>query len=83
MTSSPPDPVRADIQEILEAAKRATALTRRTAPFSSRQQPVETRVLDVHDVVHDIGRDPLHRASSARTSSSRLGQEEGGGSREG
>jgi two-component system, cell cycle sensor histidine kinase and response regulator CckA len=46
----PGDPVRADIEEIHKAGKRATDLTRQLLMFS-RQQVLAPRVLDLNDVL--------------------------------
>jgi two-component system cell cycle sensor histidine kinase/response regulator CckA len=49
----PADPIYADMEEIQSAALRAAGLTRQLLMFS-RHQAVETRVLDLHDVVKDL-----------------------------
>jgi PAS domain S-box-containing protein len=49
----PADPIRADVHEIRQAAERAAGLTRQLLLFS-RQQVVETRVLDLHAVLRDM-----------------------------
>ncbi len=49
----PDDAVRADIEEIKRAGVRATDLTRQLLAFS-RQQVLEGRVLDLHDIVTGI-----------------------------
>jgi two-component system cell cycle sensor histidine kinase/response regulator CckA len=46
----PSDPLRADMDEIHKAASRAAGLTRQLLLFS-RQQVVEPRVLDLHEVL--------------------------------
>jgi two-component system, cell cycle sensor histidine kinase and response regulator CckA len=46
----PGDPLRADIEEIRKAGKRATGLTRQLLAFS-RQQVLEPRVIDLSEVV--------------------------------
>jgi two-component system cell cycle sensor histidine kinase/response regulator CckA len=46
----PADPLRADIEEIRKAASRAAGLTRQLLLFS-RQQVVEPKVIDLHDVL--------------------------------
>jgi len=47
------DPRRSDIEEILAAAQRATALTRQLLAFS-RKQVLQPRVLDLNDVVRGL-----------------------------
>jgi len=49
------DPMRADMLEVQSAAQRAAELTRQLLLFS-RQQVVETRVLDLNDVIHGVER---------------------------
>jgi two-component system cell cycle sensor histidine kinase/response regulator CckA len=49
----PADPMRADIEEILKAASRAAGLTRQLLLFS-RQQVVEPKVIDLHDVLANM-----------------------------
>ena len=51
----PGDPLRADMEEIDQAAKRATDLTRQLLAFS-RQQVLQPRVLDLNDVLHSMER---------------------------
>jgi two-component system cell cycle sensor histidine kinase/response regulator CckA len=46
----PGDPLRADVEEIHKAAARAAGLTRQLLLFS-RQQVVEPRVIDLHEVL--------------------------------
>ncbi|HEX7669036.1 MAG TPA: PAS domain S-box protein, partial [Polyangiaceae bacterium] len=46
----PDEPLRADVQEIRTAALRATELTRQLLAFS-RQQVLETKVLDLYEMV--------------------------------
>jgi two-component system cell cycle sensor histidine kinase/response regulator CckA len=46
----PSDPLRADIEEIRKAASRAAGLTRQLLMFS-RQQVVEPKVVDLHEVL--------------------------------
>jgi two-component system, cell cycle sensor histidine kinase and response regulator CckA len=46
----PADPLRADIEEICKAASRAAGLTRQLLTFS-RQQVIEPKVIDLHDVL--------------------------------
>jgi two-component system, cell cycle sensor histidine kinase and response regulator CckA len=50
MDLNPSEPLRADVREISKAARRAAGLTRQLLMFS-RQQVVEPRVLDLHDVL--------------------------------
>jgi PAS domain S-box-containing protein len=52
----PGDPMRADVEEIRKAAKRAAELTRQLLMFS-RQQVVEPKVLDLNDLL--IGLDKM------------------------
>jgi two-component system cell cycle sensor histidine kinase/response regulator CckA len=47
------DPRRADLEEILAASQRATALTRQLLAFS-RKQVLQPRVLDLNDVVQGL-----------------------------
>jgi PAS domain S-box-containing protein len=49
----PGEPMRADVEEITTAGKRATALTRQLLMFS-RQQVLEPRVLDLNEVLTSI-----------------------------
>jgi PAS domain S-box-containing protein len=49
----PADPRRADVQEIRKAGARAADLTRQLLAFS-RQQVLETKVLDVNGLVADL-----------------------------
>jgi len=49
----PGEPMRDDIEQIVEAGKRAAALTRQLLTFS-RQQVVEPKVLDLNAVLADI-----------------------------
>jgi PAS domain S-box-containing protein len=49
------EPVRADVEEIKAAAERATALTRRILLFS-RQQPLQSKVVELNEVVADVER---------------------------
>ncbi len=51
----PADPLRADIEEITKAASRAAGLTKQLLLFS-RQQIVEPRVVDLHDVLTSMDR---------------------------
>jgi PAS domain S-box-containing protein len=51
----PDDPRRDDALEIVEAARRATALTTQLLAFS-RRQVLETEVLDVAEIVVGLGR---------------------------
>jgi two-component system, cell cycle sensor histidine kinase and response regulator CckA len=53
------DPLRADVEEMRTAAKRAAALTRQLLTFS-RQEVVEPKVIDLHDVLTDLTK-MLHR----------------------
>jgi diguanylate cyclase (GGDEF)-like protein/PAS domain S-box-containing protein len=48
-------PIRAELQEIREAAGRATSLTRQLLAFS-RRQVMQPRVLDLNAVVHEMKR---------------------------
>jgi two-component system, cell cycle sensor histidine kinase and response regulator CckA len=50
---NPSDPLRADMDEINKAATRAAGLTRQLLLFS-RQQVVEPKVLDLHEVLTSI-----------------------------
>jgi two-component system cell cycle sensor histidine kinase/response regulator CckA len=47
---NPSDPMRSDVEEIGKAATRAAGLTRQLLMFS-RQQVVEPRVIDLHEVL--------------------------------
>ncbi|MFH2009177.1 MAG: PAS domain S-box protein [bacterium] len=47
------DPLRSDLQQILEAGDRATALTRQLLAFS-RRQVMEPRVLDLGEIVGSL-----------------------------
>ena len=49
----PSDPMRADIAEINSAGERAAALTRRLLAFS-RQQVIETTILDLNGVITSL-----------------------------
>jgi CheY-like chemotaxis protein len=51
----PGDPLRADIEEISKAAARAAGLTRQLLMFS-RQEVVEAKVLDLHEVLTNMER---------------------------
>jgi PAS domain S-box-containing protein len=51
----PADPVRADIEQVLEAGQRAAMLTRQLLAFS-RKQMLELSVLDLNDVVERMGK---------------------------
>ena len=51
----PDDPLRADVDEILRAAERATGLTRQLLAFS-RRRALETEVVDLAAVVRELGR---------------------------
>jgi two-component system cell cycle sensor histidine kinase/response regulator CckA len=46
----PSDPLRADVEEIRKAASRAAGLTKQLLMFS-RQQAVEPKVIDLHEVL--------------------------------
>jgi len=48
-------PLRPDLEEIRKAAERAAGLTRQLLAFS-RKQPLEMRVLDLNELVADLGR---------------------------
>ena len=48
-------PLRPDLEEIRNAANKATGLTRQLLAFS-RKQPLETRVLDPNDLVKEMDR---------------------------
>ncbi|HEU4628113.1 MAG TPA: ATP-binding protein, partial [Gemmatimonadaceae bacterium] len=52
---APDDPMRADIQQIEGAAKRAATLTRQLLAFS-RQQMLQPRVVDPNQVITDMER---------------------------
>ncbi|MEZ5100236.1 MAG: PAS domain S-box protein [Thermoleophilia bacterium] len=52
-------PVADDLDEVVRASTRAASLTRQLLAFS-RQQVLQPTVLDLDDVVHDLGR-MLHR----------------------
>jgi PAS domain S-box-containing protein len=47
------NPARADLRELLAAAERASALTRQLLAFS-RRKVVQTRILQLNDVVSDV-----------------------------
>ena len=49
------DPMRGPIDEIMKAGDRAASLTRQLLAFS-RQQVLAPRVLDLNDVVADVGK---------------------------
>lgn len=49
------DPVREDLQQVLDASQRATRLTRQLLAFS-RQQMAESIVLDLNCVIRDLER---------------------------
>jgi two-component system cell cycle sensor histidine kinase/response regulator CckA len=51
----PTDPLRADMEEIRKAALRAAGLTRQLLLFS-RQQVVEAKVIDLHEVLTSMDR---------------------------
>jgi len=51
----PGDPLREDVKEIVEAGKRAAALTRQLLAFS-RKQPLQPEVLDLNTLVRDIAK---------------------------
>jgi PAS domain S-box-containing protein len=55
----PEDPKRSDVEEIKAAALRAAALTRQLLAFS-RKQVLQTRVLDLNEVVQTLDK-MLHR----------------------
>jgi len=48
------DPMRADLLEIRNAGRRATALTRQLLAFS-RQQVLEPEIIDLAEIVHGMG----------------------------
>ncbi|HET9223584.1 MAG TPA: PAS domain S-box protein, partial [Roseiflexaceae bacterium] len=52
---SPTDPAREDLGELLQAAERATGLTRQLLAFA-RKQAIEPRVLNLNDLIVDMGR---------------------------
>jgi PAS domain S-box-containing protein len=52
---SPADPAREDLGELLKAAERATILTRQLLAFA-RKQAIEPRVLNLNDLIVDMGR---------------------------
>ena len=52
---SPESPVSEHVREVLGAAERAANLTRRLLVFS-RSQPIEQRVLNLNDVISDLGK---------------------------
>ena len=54
-TLSPADPAREDLGELLKAAERATDLTRQLLAFA-RKQPIEPRILNLNDLIVDMGR---------------------------
>jgi two-component system cell cycle sensor histidine kinase/response regulator CckA len=49
----PADPMRSDVEEICKAATRAARLTRQLLMFS-RQQVVEPKVIDLHEVITSL-----------------------------
>lgn len=49
----PEDPARADIEQVLKAAERATALTSQLLAFS-RRQVIETRPANLNDLILDM-----------------------------
>jgi PAS domain S-box-containing protein len=51
----PGDPLRANVEQVVQAADRATALTRQLLAFS-RKQVLQLEVLDVNDVVAGMGK---------------------------
>ncbi len=50
---APSDPVRADLGEILKAAKRSTEITRQLLAFA-RRQPIRPQLLDLNATVEDM-----------------------------
>src|SRR5690606_25738859 len=53
------DAIRSDIEEVLRAVDRASSLTRQLLAFS-RRQVLQPKLLDVNQVLTDLGR-MLHR----------------------
>ncbi len=53
MDHEPGHPSRADVEQILKASERATALTRQLLMFS-RQQVIEPKVLDLNEIISDV-----------------------------
>jgi len=51
----PSEPLRSDLEEIMKAGERAAALTRQLLTFS-RQQVLELKVLDLNELIADIGK---------------------------
>jgi signal transduction histidine kinase/DNA-binding response OmpR family regulator len=49
----PADKLREDLKEILQAARRATEITRQLLAFA-RQQPIAPKVLDLNEAVHSM-----------------------------
>ncbi len=49
----PSDPVREDLEQIIKASRRAAELTRQLLMFS-RQQVMETKILNLNDVIGDM-----------------------------
>ena len=50
---NPDDPVRADLEEVLNAAKRSTEITRQLLAFA-RKQTIDPRLLDLNENVESI-----------------------------